>query len=76
LKQIQLPINETDSDIPDLKLNAEYSSWDDVEKALLKYGCNNGFGVRKRTQPVNGRMTGISFYCDRSGTNIPKKQLI
>jgi hypothetical protein len=29
--------------------------------------------VRKRTRPVNGRITGISFYCDKSGTNVPKK---
>ncbi|CAB4435385.1 unnamed protein product [Rhizophagus irregularis] len=43
-------------------------------KALLKYGYDNGFvWVRKRTRPVNGRMAGISFYCDKSGINIPKK---
>ncbi|GBC03782.1 hypothetical protein RclHR1_05310009 [Rhizophagus clarus] len=60
LETMQPTINTTDGSsiledsIPDLALNVEYSSWDDVGKALLK-------------------MAGISFYCDKSGINIPKK---
>ncbi|RGB41046.1 hypothetical protein C1646_663344 [Rhizophagus diaphanus] len=51
-----------DDNIPDLALNVEYSSWDDVGKALLKYGYNNGFvWVKKRTRPINGRIAGITF---------------
>ncbi|GES91442.1 protein FAR1-related sequence 5-like [Rhizophagus clarus] len=80
LETMQHTINTTDGSsiledsIPDLALNVEYSSWDDVGKALLKYGYNNGFvWVKKRIWPINGRMAGISFYCDKSGINIPKK---
>jgi hypothetical protein len=80
LETMQLIINNTgefnnlEDNIPDLAINVEYSSWDDVGKALLKYDYNNGFvWVKKRTWPINGRMAGISFYCDKSGINIPKK---
>ncbi|RGB23315.1 hypothetical protein C1646_774683 [Rhizophagus diaphanus] len=63
-----------DDNIPDLALNVKYSFWDDVGKALLKYGYNNGFvWVKKRTRPINGRIAGITFYCNKSGINIPKK---
>ncbi|GES79004.1 hypothetical protein GLOIN_2v1765091 [Rhizophagus clarus] len=70
---MQPTINTTDGSsiledsIPDLALNVEYSSWDDVGKALFKYGYNNGFSginIPKKIDDPTKKRNKKSKKCD------------